>query len=86
MQGVLDAVVEFAADTSRTIASLIFSGASQRCKDINFIFSHGGGALTAVVERFEDLMVRTYKDAFTKESVDRELRRSTTTPPRYRMR
>jgi predicted TIM-barrel fold metal-dependent hydrolase len=75
VQGIPPAVVEFGADTTRTIASLIFSGSSQRCPDINFIFSHGGGALTAVVERFQDYMVRTYKDKFTRESVDRELRR-----------
>ena len=75
VQGIPEAVVEFAADTTRAIASLIFSGTSQRFRDINFIFSHGGGALTAVVERFEDFMVRTYKDQFTREIVDRELRR-----------
>ncbi len=73
VQGIPEAVVEFAADTTRAIASLIFSGASQRFRDINFIFSHGGGALTAVVERFEDFMVRTYKDRFTREIVDGEL-------------
>jgi predicted TIM-barrel fold metal-dependent hydrolase len=75
VKGVPEAVVEFAADTTRTIASLIFSGTSQRAPGINFIFSHGGGALTAVVERFQDFMVRTHKDKFTRESVDRELRR-----------
>ena len=75
VQGIPEAVVEFGADTTRTIASLIFSGTSPRFKDINFIFSHGGGALTAVVERFQDFLVRTYKDKFTRESVDRELRR-----------
>jgi predicted TIM-barrel fold metal-dependent hydrolase len=75
VQGIPEAVVEFAADTTRTIASLIFSGASQRSKDVNFVFSHGGGALTAVVERFQDFLVRTYKDTFTREIVDREIRR-----------
>lgn len=75
VQGIPEAVVEFAADTTRAIASLIFSGASQRFRNINFIFSHGGGALTAVVERFEDFMVRTYKDRFTRDIVDGELRR-----------
>ena len=75
VQGIPEAVVEFAADTTRAIASLIFSGTSQRFRDVNFIFSHGGGALTAVVERFEDFMVRTYKDRFTREIVDGELKR-----------
>jgi 6-methylsalicylate decarboxylase len=36
----------------RTIASLIFSGTSLRCKDINFIFSHAGGTISALTERF----------------------------------
>jgi predicted TIM-barrel fold metal-dependent hydrolase len=69
--------VEYGADTTRTIASLIFSGASQRYKDINFVFSHGGGVLTAVTERFEIQMVNTppYKGKFTREIVDHELRR-----------
>jgi 6-methylsalicylate decarboxylase len=76
VQGVPAATVEFGADTTRTITSLIFSGASQRAPDINFIFSHGGGVLTAVAERLEIQMVNgLYKGKFTRETVDRELRR-----------
>ncbi|HET6233537.1 MAG TPA: amidohydrolase family protein [Acetobacteraceae bacterium] len=77
VQGVPEQTVEYGTDTTRTIASLIFSGASQRYKDINFIFSHGGGVLTAVAERFEIQMVNTlpYKGKFTREIVDHELRR-----------
>jgi predicted TIM-barrel fold metal-dependent hydrolase len=77
VQGLPETVVEFGADTTRTIASLIFSGASQRYKDVNFIFSHGGGVLTAVAERFEIQMTTTppYKDKFTREGVDTELKR-----------
>jgi predicted TIM-barrel fold metal-dependent hydrolase len=77
VQGVSDATVELGADTTRTIASLIFSGAAQRYADINFIFSHGGGALTAVAERLQIQMVSTppYRDKFTREIVDGQLRR-----------
>jgi predicted TIM-barrel fold metal-dependent hydrolase len=77
VEGVPETVAEFGADTTRSIASLIFSGTSQRFKDINFIFSHGGGVLTATAERFEIQMVTTppYKDKFTREEVDHELRR-----------
>ncbi len=77
VQGLPETIVEYGADTTRTIASLIFSGAAQRYPDINFIFSHGGGVLTAVAERFQVQMVTTppYKDKFTRESVDRELKR-----------
>jgi predicted TIM-barrel fold metal-dependent hydrolase len=77
VQGIPDNVVEWGADTTRTIASLIFSGAAQRYADINFIFSHGGGVLTAVAERFLIQMVSTapYKDKFTRAAVEHELRR-----------
>ncbi len=77
MQGVNDATVEWAADTTRTIVNLIFSGAAQRYGDINFIFSHGGGVLTAVAERLQIQMVSTppYKGKFTREMVDGQLRR-----------
>jgi predicted TIM-barrel fold metal-dependent hydrolase len=77
VEGVPETVVEYGADTTRSIASLIFSGTSQRYKDINFIFSHGGGVLTATAERFQIQMVTTppYKDKFTRESVDKELQR-----------
>jgi predicted TIM-barrel fold metal-dependent hydrolase len=77
VEGLPETVVEYGADTTRTIASLIFSGTSQRYKDINFIFSHGGGVLTATAERFQIQMVTTppYKDKFTRESVDKELQR-----------
>ena len=52
LPGISDAAIEFGTDTTRAIASLIFSGTSQKYKDINWIWSHGGGALTAFAERF----------------------------------
>jgi 6-methylsalicylate decarboxylase len=77
VQGVNEATIEFGTDTTRTIASLLLSGTSQRYKDINWIFSHGGGALTAFAERFQVQIVTTppYKDKFTRETVDAELNR-----------
>jgi len=77
VRGIPEAAIEWGTDTTRTIASLIFSGASARYKDVNFIFSHGGGVLTAVAERFEIQMVSTppYKDTFTRDIVDHELQR-----------
>jgi 6-methylsalicylate decarboxylase len=77
VQGVGESTIEFGADTTRSIVSLIFSGASQRYRDINWIFSHGGGALTAFAERLQIQMVTTppYKDKFTREIVDGELNR-----------
>ncbi len=50
-----DNVIEFGTDTSRTIASLVFSGAADRWPDIKFIFSHAGGTMPFLIERFEVL-------------------------------
>ncbi len=77
VKGVSDGTVEWGADTTRTITNLIFSGASARYKDITFIFSHGGGVLTAVAERLRVQMVTVppYLGKVTKEMVDHELKR-----------
>ena len=47
-----DSVIEFTADTSRAIARMLFSGAAHRFKDIRFIFSHAGGTMPFILERF----------------------------------
>jgi len=49
---VSDATIEYETDTVRAIASILFGGAAKRCPDIRFIFSHGGGTLPSVIERF----------------------------------
>src|SRR5262245_554716 len=77
VQGVPDFIVEFGADTTRSIASLILSGTTQKYPDINWIWSHGGGALTAFAERFlvQVTMVPPYRDKFTRDSMLAELKR-----------
>jgi len=77
VQGVVPFAVEWGADTTRSITSLIFSGASQKYRDINWIFSHGGGGLTAFAERLLVLMVAMppYRGKFTREMVQGELNR-----------
>jgi 6-methylsalicylate decarboxylase len=52
VSGVPDTLIEFGADTTRCIASLVFNGATLRHPRINWIFCHGGGATVAVIERF----------------------------------
>jgi predicted TIM-barrel fold metal-dependent hydrolase len=77
VQDVPDFVVEYGADTTRTIASLILSGASQKYKDINWIWSHGGGALTAFAYRFQHQVVNAppYRGRITAETMNAELKR-----------
>lgn len=77
VQGIPPSDIEWANDTARTIGNLIFSGTSQKYRDINWIFSHGGGALTSVVERFLVPMLEmpAYKGKFTAEIVHGELNR-----------
>jgi predicted TIM-barrel fold metal-dependent hydrolase len=44
--------IEYAADSTRTIAHLVFSGMAQKYPDIRWIFSHSGGTLPFLTQRF----------------------------------
>jgi predicted TIM-barrel fold metal-dependent hydrolase len=45
-------VIEFGTDTTRTVADIVFSGTAARCPDVKFIFSHAGGTVPFLTERF----------------------------------
>jgi len=49
--GVNAPAIDFPTDTTRTLASLAYSGTFARCPDIKFIFSHGGGTMPMIVQR-----------------------------------
>ncbi len=51
--GVAAADIEWATDTTRTIASLLFSGTAARYPAIRWIFSHGGGTMPFLLSRFQ---------------------------------
>jgi predicted TIM-barrel fold metal-dependent hydrolase len=51
ISGVTNQTIEYPTDTTRTIASLLSSGAASKYPDIRFIFSHAGGTLTSVAAR-----------------------------------
>jgi predicted TIM-barrel fold metal-dependent hydrolase len=70
------AFLEFVFDTTRTAASLLFSGTLTRLRKLRFIFSHGGGTLPMLTGRLE-LLVRN-KPALQKlfpQGLDHELAR-----------
>jgi predicted TIM-barrel fold metal-dependent hydrolase len=46
-----DHLIEFATDTTRTIASLMLTGTAHRCPNIRFIFAHAGGTMPFITER-----------------------------------
>ena len=48
---VAEPVIELATDTTRTVASVLFSGTATRCPDIRFIWSHGGGTVPFLTMR-----------------------------------
>lgn len=45
-------MIEFGTDTTRTIADIVFSGNARRFPDIGWIFSHAGGTMPFLIERF----------------------------------
>lgn len=63
VKGVTVSTIEYATDTTRTIASLLYEGTAARFPDIRFIFSHGGGTVPFLLGRFERL-AEERKDAW----------------------
>jgi 6-methylsalicylate decarboxylase len=73
--GVADTVVEYGADTTRSIASIVFSGTSARYPDMRLIFAHAGGAMPFLIERFEFEARNPKHAAALPHGVDYELKR-----------
>ncbi len=47
-----DSVIEFGTDTTRALTNLLFGGTVSRCPNLRVIWSHGGGTMPFLVERF----------------------------------
>ncbi|MCC7462758.1 MAG: amidohydrolase [Gammaproteobacteria bacterium] len=52
LPGVPDNIIEYQTDTTRAIASVAFGGVTTRFPGIQFLFSHGGGTMPYLIERF----------------------------------
>ena len=50
-----DGTIEWGTDTTRAITNLLFSGTAARYPNVRMTFSHGGGTMPYLVERFEAL-------------------------------
>jgi len=73
--GVPGSTIEFCTDSTRAIASVVFGGTSVKFPDVRFIFSHGGGTMPFIVERFTRLAERGNFKAMFPKGVLPELRR-----------
>ena len=88
--GIPPAFLEFPFDSTRAIASLLFSGTFSRCPDIRFVFTHGGGTLPMLAARI-GLLARVRPDLAARlpNGAHHELARlylditSATSPPAY---
>ena len=48
-----DAMIEYGTDTTRAIVNYIFLGAARRFPDVKMIWSHAGGSMPYLIERFD---------------------------------
>ena len=55
LASVNDGAIEWGTDTTRAIAQMIFGGAAARYPNVRMIFSHGGGTMPFLVERFTNM-------------------------------
>lgn len=69
-----DSAIEYGTDTTRSLAQLIFNGTASKYPNIKWIWSHGGGALTAFAERFLIQMPNSvYRGKVSREDVQGHL-------------
>jgi predicted TIM-barrel fold metal-dependent hydrolase len=73
--GIGDQIIEFGTDTTRTLASLVFSGTAQRYPDVRFIFAHAGGTMPFLIDRFRFQARDPQYAAAVPRGVDYELQR-----------
>jgi predicted TIM-barrel fold metal-dependent hydrolase len=55
LPGIGDGAIEWGTDTTRAVTQMIFGGAQARYPNVRMIFSHGGGTMPFLVERFANM-------------------------------
>jgi predicted TIM-barrel fold metal-dependent hydrolase len=74
--GAFPAVIEVPHDTTRTVTSLLLSGAFARYRDIKWLFSHAGGTTPMLAGRINAFYgARPNRKDFAPEGIQEELRR-----------
>jgi predicted TIM-barrel fold metal-dependent hydrolase len=68
--GVQPAAIEFATDTTRAIAKMIFSGTARQYPNMRVIFSHAGGTMPFLRERFTGELRLPGKENQPKDALD----------------
>jgi predicted TIM-barrel fold metal-dependent hydrolase len=68
-------MLEFIFDTTRAVSDLVFTGTLVRYPDIEWVFTHGGGALPLLAERMELFRSVFLGDDDPHNAVPRQLRR-----------
>ena len=74
--GALNSVIEVPHDTTRTITSLLLSGAFARYRDIQWLFSHAGGTVPMMAARINSVYgERRDRETFAPDGIVAELSR-----------
>jgi 6-methylsalicylate decarboxylase len=65
LKGIPDSAIEYGTDTTRALAQMVFGGAQARFPNVKVIWSHGGGTMPFLYDRFHNL-ARTpaYREKF----------------------
>lgn len=53
LSGIADTLIEYGTDTTRAITNYIYKGAARRFPGVRMIWSHSGGTMPFLMERFE---------------------------------
>jgi predicted TIM-barrel fold metal-dependent hydrolase len=55
LPNISDSEIEYGTDTTRAITQYVFGGTARRCPNVRMIFSHAGGTMPFLIERFVNL-------------------------------